>query len=189
MDSAQASEKLFQACKLSLINYLKKLERDTEIEIVPKTVSNQWSYKKFTKLTRLIRKKVDEELAAEIVSGWTQSYIFHTRGWSQNDLTVIEVEDALPKVMRFIDIIEKELKVEKEMAIYLKKHLFQLDLDQMANEIHEHSKTGNISLIFQSINMQKDLRKQLNIIYQNKYGEDLTDVLLKNQKGCREHFS
>lgn len=141
-DTAQASEKSFQATKLVLMNYVRKLEDEADVEIVPKDLENPWSYKIFNKLCRLIVKKVDRDQAKDIVAGWETAYKFHVKGWTQNDLTVEDVKFSLPFVFRFIDIVDVELKFDCEMASYVKKNLFIIDIDEIAAEIHEESNNG-----------------------------------------------
>ncbi|CAD6200324.1 unnamed protein product [Caenorhabditis auriculariae] len=141
-DTAQCSEKSFQATKLALINYVKRLEKTSNIEIVPKHLENPWSYKIFNKLCRLIVKKSDRNQSKDIVAGWEAAYKFHVKGWTQNDLSVEDVRFLLPFVFRFIDIVDEELNLNNEMATYVRDNLFTINIDEIAAEIYEESNRG-----------------------------------------------
>ena len=40
-------------------------------------------------------------------------------------------------ICRFIDIVDRELNVNLEMATYVKENLFTIDIDEVASEIYE----------------------------------------------------
>ncbi|CAI4231071.1 unnamed protein product [Auanema sp. JU1783] len=123
-DTAQASEKTFQGCKLALIQYVQRLEKANDFKIVPEHLANPWNYRKFKKLCDIVIKNVDIKLADEINNGWTHAYRFHSEGWTQNNLSVDNVKLSLPYVMRFMEIVEKELPIDRMMALHIKEQLF-----------------------------------------------------------------
>uniref|UniRef100_A0A1I7UUB3 Uncharacterized protein n=1 Tax=Caenorhabditis tropicalis TaxID=1561998 RepID=A0A1I7UUB3_9PELO len=180
-DTAQASEKSFQASKLALMNYVKRLEETADVEIVPRDMENPWSYKIFNKLIRLVVKKADGDQAKDIVAGWKSAYEFHIKGWTQNDLSVEDVKFSLPFVFRFIDIVDGELNLNREMATYVKENLFTINIEEIAAEIHEEENKGRITQLLQNLKMRKDLLVKLNALYKKKYGEDLADILFRHK--------
>uniref|UniRef100_A0A1I7V4X3 Uncharacterized protein n=1 Tax=Caenorhabditis tropicalis TaxID=1561998 RepID=A0A1I7V4X3_9PELO len=188
-DTAQASEISFQATKLALINYVKRLEETANVEIVPKHLEGPWSYKILNKLCRLIAKKADRDQVKDIVAGWESAYKFHVKGWTQNDLSVEDVKFSLPFVFRFIDMVDGELNLNREMATYVKENLFTINIDKIAAEIYEESNNGKITQLLQNLKMRKDLLVKLNALYKEKYGEDLADVLLRNKDEFKKFFS
>lgn len=140
-DSALACEKSFQGCKVALMSYVKNLESTCEIQIVPGNLENPWNYRIFSKLCRLITTKVDPDLSQKIMLGWKTAFEFHVKDWAQNDLTVEEVRFSMNYVLRFIDIIDKELSVDQQMALYLKENLFNLDNEELASAINKGAKS------------------------------------------------
>ncbi|ULT90035.1 hypothetical protein L3Y34_008430 [Caenorhabditis briggsae] len=172
------------ATKLALINYVKRLEKTSNIEIVPKHLENPWSYNIFNKLCRLIVKKIvkkDRDQAKDIICGWEAAYKFHVKGWTQNDLSVEDVKFLLPFVFRFIDIVVEELNLNNEMVTYVQDNLFTININEIAAEIYEESNRGKITQLLQNLKMRKDLLVKLNVLYKSKYGEDLADVLFRSK--------
>ncbi|CAI4223963.1 unnamed protein product [Auanema sp. JU1783] len=154
------------ACKLALMNYVKKLETASDLKVVPQHEDNPWNYKIYSKLCRLIMKKVDRDVAEQMGHGWDQAFVFHVKDWTQNDLSVEEVQHTMPFVLRFLDIVEKELIVDQEMALYVEKKLFTTqDLDKLAIDINTEAKAGKVSLLLQNFK-RKDKCKGLNDVYQ-----------------------
>ncbi|CAD6192771.1 unnamed protein product [Caenorhabditis auriculariae] len=194
-------------CKVALMGYVKNLESTSDIQIVPAHLDDPWNYRIFSKLCRLITKKVNPDLAEKIMLGWKTAatviprsckgtfkmhlastspplyhcsslpllrqspdhiphrariilcnlykyrwlktaFEFHVKGWTQNDLTVEEVKFSMHFVLRFMDIIDKELSVDQQMAMYLKENLFKLDLVEIASAMNKEAKSGKVGLLF-----------------------------------------
>lgn len=57
-----------------MMTYVEKLESTSKIKILPTKLDNQWSYKMFSKLCRLVMKKVDPNMAEKIALGWSKAY-------------------------------------------------------------------------------------------------------------------
>ncbi|CAI4225392.1 unnamed protein product [Auanema sp. JU1783] len=135
------------ACNNALINYVKKLETKTLIEIIPQQMVNSMTYDKLSELFILIVTKVDKDTADSLHHGWAQAYYYHTEGWVENDLTLEDVEDTFPSVLRFLEIFDKQLKVDNQMALYLKENLFDINLDEHAIQTNKDSENEKVDQI------------------------------------------
>ncbi|CAB3406527.1 unnamed protein product [Caenorhabditis bovis] len=109
--------------------------------------ASEESFQIFNKLCRFIVKKADQ--AKDIVAGWGSAYKFRVKGWTQNDLSVEDVKFSLPFVIRFIDIVDGDQNVNREMATYVKENLYTINIDEIAAEIYEESNDGKITQLLQ----------------------------------------
>ncbi|CAI4229369.1 unnamed protein product, partial [Auanema sp. JU1783] len=130
-----ACEQCLQACELAMREYVKKLENSSKIEIIPENIGNPWKYRTYTRLCRLLTKKLNTESARDLSCGWNQATELNSHGYSHYNRPIEEVEPYFPIVLRFLEIFKNEVQVNKEMAEYLQGNLFKLNHDQPGEEI------------------------------------------------------
>lgn len=59
------------------------------------------------------------------------------KGWNDNSLSVEELQWRIPRVNRMIEIVENDLPVSREAALYFKANLFHVKTDTVAEAIFD----------------------------------------------------